>query len=443
MVVNTTENSAAAEENILRSPKFWFAPVILVGIVMGLLAWLYMGWILNPQDNIRDFPIAVVNEDVGATVPAAPGSPSPSGEKENLGNTISTGLLDNVPKTQVDLQQMDWAKAQSEMSKGAIYGAIVIPSNFSTATGELAIAAAKGTTITKPVITVYTNPRAGAIPVSLVQAITEPALAAVNTKVSAQLTAATNEELKTLGAPALSGPGTFVLSEPINVSTVEYHPLPSGTGFGLSAFYYTLLLILAGFTGATIVNSTVDGLLGYTPSEVGPKVVSRARTNLSRFQTLLVKWGCVVLMGIAMSGLYIGVCTLLGMSLPHMLLLWLFGALAISAIGITAMSVMAAFGNIGLLINLIVFVILDLPSSGGTFPLQAEPRVYSVLSIFEPMRQVFLGISSIIYFDAQWDAGLSRALMMTVIGLLIGVLLGLIVTRYYDRKGLNRSAETA
>ena len=440
MVVNTTENSAAAEENVLRSPKFWLAPVILVGIVMGLLAWLYMGWILNPQDNIRNFPIAVVNQDEGATVPASPGSPSPSGEKENLGNTITTALLDNVPKSQVDLKQMDWATAQSEMSKGTVYGAIVIPSNFTTATGELAIAAAKGTPITKPTITVYTNPRAGSIPVALVQGITTPALAAVNTKVSAQLTAETNEEVKSGGAPALSGPGAYVLSEPITVSDVQFHPLPAGTGFGLSAFYYSLLLVLAGFTGATIVNSLVDGMLGYIPSEVGPKVVNRARVGLTRFQLLLVKWACVTFMATAISGLYVGVCTALGMSIPNMLLLWLYGVLAISAIGITAMSVMAAFGGIGLLINLIVFVILDLPSSGGTIPLEAEPRVYSVLSIFEPMRQVFLGVSSIIYFDAQSAAGLGRALLMTVIGLLIGLLFGLIVTRYYDRKGLDRTA---
>ena len=227
------------------------------------------------------------------------------------------------------------------------------------------------------------------------------------------------------------------------MSTVQFHPLPDGTGFGLSAFYYALLLILAGFTGATIVNALVDGLLGFTPSEVGPKYTNRARTGMTRFQTLLVKWGCIVLMATAISGLYIGVCTALDMSIPHAFLLWLYGVLAISAVGITAMSVMAAFGGLGMLINLIVFVILDLPSSGGTIPLEASPRIYGFLSIFEPMRQVFLGVSSIIYFDAQSAAGLGRAVLMTTIGLLIGVAFGLIFTRFYDRKGLTRAAATA
>nr|WP_307828385.1 DUF3533 domain-containing protein [Antrihabitans sp. YC2-6] len=435
--MSTSETSIAAEENVLRSPKFWLAPVILVGIVMGLLAWLYMGGILNPQDNVRNFPIAVVNEDTGATLPA-PGSPTP--QNENLGEQISTALLDKVPKSEVKLESMDWATAQTKMSDGKIYGAIVIPANFTTATLELAKAAAEGTTITRPTITVYTNPRAGGIPVALVEGITQPALEIANTNLAKQLTTMTSEQLASAGAPPLSGPASYVLAQPISVSTVQFEPLPAGTGFGLSAFYYALLLILAGFTGATIINSLVDGLLGFSPSEIGPKYTSRARTGLSRFQTLLVKWGCIVLMATAISGLYIGVCSALGMSIPHAFALYLYGVLTISAVGISAMSVMAAFGGIGMLINLIFFVILDLPSSGGTIPLEAAPRIYSWLAYFEPMRQVFLGVSSIIYFDARSAAGLGRALVMTVVGLLLGVVLGLIVTRYYDRKGLTRAA---
>ncbi|POY02600.1 hypothetical protein C3474_26895, partial [Mycobacterium kansasii] len=57
---------------------------------------------------------------------------------------------------------------------------------------------------------------------------------------------------------------------------------------------------------------------------------------------------------------------------------------------------------------------------------------------FEPMHQVFLGVRSLLYLDGHADAGLSHALAMTSIGLVIGLLLGGIITHLYDRKGFHR-----
>jgi predicted lipid-binding transport protein (Tim44 family) len=50
---------------------------------------------------------------------------------------------------------------------------------------------------------------------------------------------------------------------------------------------------------------------------------------------------------------------------------------------------------------------------------------------------VFLGVRSLLYLSGHADAGLSQALWMTAVGLLIGVLIGGI-TRIYDRKGFHR-----
>jgi hypothetical protein len=54
------------------------------------------------------------------------------------------------------------------------------------------------------------------------------------------------------------------------------------------------------------------------------------------------------------------------------------------------------------------------------------------------MHQVFLGVRSLLYLNGQADAGLSQALTMTAIGLVIGLLFGGIVTHLYDRKGFHR-----
>jgi uncharacterized phage infection (PIP) family protein YhgE len=128
------------------------------------------------------------------------------------------------------------------------------------------------------------------------------------------------------------------------------------------------------------------------------------------------------------------------MDLSNTFALWMFGVLVITAVGVTCMSVAAALGSFGLLVNMVVFVVLGLPSSGGTVPLEATPVVFHWLAWFEPMHQVYLGARAILYFDVNFSAGLGRALLMTAAGLLIGLVLGVVVTQLYDRKGWTRSS---
>jgi hypothetical protein len=73
-------------------------------------------------------------------------------------------------------------------------------------------------------------------------------------------------------------------------------------------------------------------------------------------------------------------------------------------------------------------------------PLQATPALFEGLAKFEPMHQVFLGARALLYLGGRADAGLSQSVELTGGGLLIGVLLGVIVTRLYDRRGYHRFA---
>jgi uncharacterized phage infection (PIP) family protein YhgE len=126
------------------------------------------------------------------------------------------------------------------------------------------------------------------------------------------------------------------------------------------------------------------------------------------------------------------------MPIQHSWALWLYGVFAIIAVGITSTSLIAVLGSLGLLVSMLVFVILGLPSAGATVPLQAAPSFFGWLATFEPMHQVFLGARALLYLDGRTDAGLSQALALTAIGLVIGLLLGGIITRVYDRRGYHR-----
>ena len=135
------------------------------------------------------------------------------------------------------------------------------------------------------------------------------------------------------------------------------------------------------------------------------------------------------------TGLFLAVCGLVGTSLPNAFVLWAFSVLAIFAVGVSAGAVMAVFGNPGLLINLVFFVILGLPSSGGTVPLEASPKLFTWIAAVEPMHLIYYGVRSILYFDADPASGLMRSVVMCVVGLVIGAVLGIVGTKYYDAKG--------
>src|SRR5262249_3352417 len=146
--------------------------------------------------------------------------------------------------------------------------------------------------VEQPVITVQTNPRVGTYAAAIMQRIADQALTQANTKVGRQLTDLVKSQI---GDTPLTGATRLTLARPINVVTTPFNPLPDGTGQGLSAFFYTLLLLLAGFTGAMSIHTMTDATLGFTPTEYGPWYTHFPATPISRFRTLLAKWGILII----------------------------------------------------------------------------------------------------------------------------------------------------
>jgi hypothetical protein len=87
---------------------------------------------------------------------------------------------------------------------------------------------------------------------------------------------------------------------------------------------------------------------------------------------------------------------------------------------------------------MLLFIYAGLATAGGTVPLQALPGVLGRLAQIEPLRQILDGTRAIMYFDAQADAGLARAVTYASLGLVFWLILGAVVVRWYDRKGYNR-----
>ncbi|WP_454197697.1 DUF3533 domain-containing protein [Nocardia sp. Marseille-Q1738] len=408
------------------------APIAVLMVFAALLATMYLGYSGNTEKNLHDFPVALVNQDVGDTI---------DGKPANIGAQVTDALVAGISSEKIDLRVVGIAEARTQLGHGEVYGAIVIPSDFTKRLAILGAAAVVPGEIERPVITVHTNPRVGPYTTGIMQRIADRALNQVDETVGKNLTDQVNAALAAgPGAPVEpSGAARLMLTDPVQIVTAPYHPMDESAGQGLVAFFYTLILLLAGFTGAMIIHTLVDSVLGFTPTEYGPWFVHPPATGISRFRTLLVKWAVVATAAPILSGIFLAVAKALDVPLGSSLLLWLYGTLAIIAVGVTALAVLAAFGTAGLMVNLVLFVVLGLPSSAATVPLEATPTYIANLAAFEPMHQIYLAVRAILFFDARIEAGFGQGLWMTVLGLGVGLLLGAGVTYAYDRRGLHRA----
>ncbi|MFJ9894493.1 YhgE/Pip domain-containing protein [Streptomyces sp. NPDC091280] len=402
---------------LLGRPKLWLIPTVLTGLLALLLSLLYMGGIVNPNRELRDLPIALVNSDTGDPLP---------GQRQNLGTQIAHTILTDTSSRAPGWRQLTRAQAQRELDSGKVYGALVVPAGFTDSVAALTTTNATA----RPTITVLTNPGKGSLGSSLASRISTTAAQQASLAIGKQLTAAATKADSTQ---------KLLLADPVAVVTQVGHPIGANSGIGLTAFYYTLLLVLAGFMGGNVISNGVDTALGYADNEIGPWHTRRPTVPIDRTQTLLLKM--VMTAGITLlsvSLIMLACVSVLGMDATHIPLLWIYSYCAALAVGLGVQAINAAFGGIGQLVSMFVFIVLGLPSSGATVPLQAVPGFYRFLSHFEPMRQLSDGVRAILYFDARGDAGLTRAWTMIGVGAGVGLLFGFAMVRYYDRKGHKR-----
>lgn len=336
---------------LVRNPKLWLVPTVLSALVALGLSLLYMGSILNPNDNLHRLPVALVDEDRGAPLP---------GQRENLGKQITDAIVAaGASKSDVDWQRLDSAEAQDALASGKIFGALVVPADF---TASVAALTTNRATV-RPTLTVLTNPGVGSLGSSLTAQINQSAAHRASLTIGKQLAASTEVPTTRL-----------LLNDPVAVDTRVGHPIGRHSGLGLTAFYYTLLLVLGGFIGGNLVNAGVDTALGYADSEIGPWHSRHPAVPISRTQTLVLKM--LMTAGISLlttTLVMVATIAVLGMDASHLPMLWLFSYCATVAVGLGVQAINAAFGGIGQLVSMFVFIALALPSSGATVPLEATP----------------------------------------------------------------------
>ncbi|MFC9473035.1 YhgE/Pip domain-containing protein [Nocardia sp. NPDC056952] len=413
----------------------WIMPVVVVTVFTSLLGLMYLAYVAKPDQNLHNYPIAVVNNDVGDSF-------GPPGQQStvNYGTQVLDAITTNTSDEKFDLQVVGINEAQQLMQNGEVYGALIIPGDFTKQIGILGTGSVVPGDVQRPAITMETNPRLGPFSTSISTRFANETVSAVNTALGAQLTDRVQQQLGT--GTQLSAATRLTLAEPVRAIVEPYHGVPEGSGQGLTAFFYALTILLGGMTGAMTVHAIIDSMLGFAPTEYGPYFSHAPASKISRLRTLVIKWATMVATAALSSGALIGIGSALGVHIDQPFELFLFSTFAMTAVGVTSLTIMAAVGSIGVLVNLILFVILGMPSAGGTIPVEATPRFFGWLADFEPLRQVYLAVRSLMYFDGSAAAGLAQGFWMTAVGLAIGTVSGVLITWYYDKKGLTRSSRT-
>jgi YhgE/Pip-like protein len=382
---------------------------------------VYFGSVVNPTGHLHGLPVAVVNQDAGAEV---------AGRHVDFGEQIALGLIGSpAVSSRLALRRSTLAQAKHQMDIAKEYAALVIPPGF---TNNLLALAGVSRATSRPAVELLTNPRAGTLAVSLATGVLQPALS--------QASLAIGQKLAPLSSahPVTAAPSS-VVADPITVAAVPYRPPPPHSALGLSAFYISLLTTFCGFLGGVIVTISIDAVLGYAATEIGPMWRQRQPVAISRVQTLISKWVVAVPLTVVLTGLMLFTAVvILGMNSPDFLSLWLLCWFAAMVVAIGTIVLFAALGTIGQLVALLVFIYLALASSGGTVPLEALGGFFRFFANFEPLRQILVGVRAILYFDGRAAAGLTRAWVASGIGLVFWVGVGLLVTWWYDHRRLYR-----
>ncbi|MFI9203087.1 YhgE/Pip family protein [Streptomyces sp. NPDC053048] len=417
----------------LRSPRLWIGSGLILAVVSTLFALLYVGGNVNPKGNLRDLPVAVVNSDRGAEA---------GGKRVNLGDQVVSG----IKKSAADDNSIDWQilsrkEADKKLGQGKLFGALVVPEDFTaTVTGltnpqqKQQKQAEQQKQPARPALTVLTNQSAGSIGSSMASQATQKAAHAASARIGKDLLDRAAAQKAPL-APAAK----LTLADPATVKVTDGHPLGSHSAMGLSAFYYALVLVVCGMLGANAIHSQVDTALGYLHADFGPFRQRMPVQHTSRVRTLAIGTVLMLAFSVVMGSLVeVATVGILDMDASHLGLLWLYSVATIAVVGMSALALLAAFGVPGMLLSAIIFVAMAVPSAGATVPLQALPDFFRALAEFEPLRPITGGMRSILYYDAQADAGLTRAWVSMGIALVVSVLFGFGVTRLYDRKGMHR-----
>ena len=227
-----------------------------------------------------------------------------------------------------------------------------------------------------------------------------------------QLEGASEEEMMDILVRFLGGDpdslGAYFAS-PVTMETVAMYPVAT-YGSAMTPFYSTLAI----WVGSTI-------LVALVKVKASPKGLENAQS----YQLYFGRYLLFFLIGQAQTLLTIlGNLYYIEIQCQHKFLYWLAAAVASAAFSCFMYSVTFAFGNVGEALAIVVMVI-QVAGSGGTFPIEALPKVFQWIYPFLPFQFGMKAFKECIagMYGVDYWINVGKMVLFLIIALLLGLAL--------------------
>lgn len=401
---------------MMRRPLVWIA--VLGAALMGaLMTSSYIGGLIDPVGHLKNAPMGFVNADPGV------GSLNVGAEVEQKITSVGDGKIEwKVLKSQAD--------AERQIRDNDLWGAIVVPDNFSASIAQIATAPAGA----KPAqLDLLTNEGDG---------LFQPAMfTEFSTLATTEISATVQQQLAGLMAQTgtqITPADAAVVGQPVVANRTAVVKLPDKAGRGIAPFYLAVMITLTGFLAASIVGIGVDLLRGSERLELLGRTIDLrpggVDTEIRPMKLWVIK-AVPTLIGAALGGLLAVATALLifGMDVSSAWKMYAVGALGAAAVAMISLVFLTLFGIAGELLGVLFTTIFGVPAALGIYPYQAVPGFFRWVSAWHPMRYLSDATRSIAFYDAS-GAGLGRGVTVVAIWLVGAVIVGAGCAYLLDRR---------
>jgi putative membrane protein len=204
--------------------------------------------------------------------------------------------------------------------------------------------------------------------------------------------------------------GSF-LSSPVTIQTEKIYAIEN-YGSAASPFYIILSIWVGGLIMVAIM---------HTPVHKRPDIPEDAKYYQKFFGRYLIFYCIGQLQALLMA---LGVILYIGIQCYHPFLLWLACSVTSFVFTFFMFALAAAFGNIGEALA-IVFMVVQVAGSGGTFPIEVLPKAYQLIYKYLPFPYAMNALRETIggMYRLDYWKYLGILLIYAVIAVFIGLVL--------------------
>ena len=377
-------------KKLLKVHALW-TPIWTVALIMLCMISIYLPVFGGPSQRLTDFPLIIVNEDIGTS-------------SFNTGN----GIVDNLIETQ-DGHTFYWRIVSSkevainELKNNQAYGALIIPTNFSRNITVLREALMSGETEGEAAkLEILINEGGG----QSTTAIATNMLKTVATTASNNMSNYLKEELiknNILLSPKIAS----LMDNPLQYTLTNALGLPKNINKGMTPFVLVLITSISGLMGVQMINGYLKNISAKLRSE-GHLLSDTKVIATELLLGVILSAAVAVILQLDVFGVFRS---------SHSSSIWiifLFTFLCCLTMYFQFKIISLFLGRWGMLV-MFPINIMGIFSSGGAVPITSLPIIHRFFSSFLPTRYMVDGMRALLYYSGKLQAGLGTALWIIMI----------------------------